>query len=101
LVRSINIRKIIVNPDGVLDTLEEISSILGEEDVRNYIEKSSEEDCGCEEDSSEFEWFFPVICTLIFPIWIVAFLLVLFFGYPFGEFMMTIGVSLNCFWAWA
>ena len=50
LVQSIDLWKIIVNPDALVDTLEEISSILGEEDVRNYIEKTSEDDCGCEDD---------------------------------------------------
>ncbi len=101
LVQSIDLWKIIVNPDAVVDTLEEVSSILEEEDVRNYIEKSSDEDCGCEDDSSAFEWMFPMICSLLFPIWSITFLLVIIFGYPFGEFMMGIGVSLNCFWAWA
>jgi len=42
LVQSIDLWKIIVNPDGALETLEEVSSILEEEDVRNYIEKTSD-----------------------------------------------------------
>jgi len=102
LVRSIDLRKIIVNPDAVLETLEEISSKLEEEDVRDYIEKSSEEACGCEEDSSEFEWFFPVICTLLFPIWFVVIFIFFsshrMFGALLAETMAQIGHDLNCFW---
>ena len=53
LVQSVDLRKIIVNTDGVIDTLEEISTIIGEnEDIRNYIEKSSDNDCGCDEDDN-------------------------------------------------
>ena len=102
LVRSINLRKIIVNPNALVDTLEEISTILEDEDVRNYIEKTSEEDCGCEKDSSEFKWFFPVICTLLLPFWYIAFFI---WGSSFFTFdlplliMAQIGSDLNCFWA--
>ena len=53
LVQSVDLRKIIVNTDGVIDTLEEISTIIEEnEDIRNYIEKSSDNDCGCDEDDN-------------------------------------------------
>ena len=102
LVQSIDLRKIIVKPDAVVDTLEEISTILEEKDVRNYIEKTSDEDCGCGDDNSEFEWFFPVICTLLFPIWFVAIFIFFsshrMFGAIFAETMAQIGHDLNCFW---
>jgi len=101
LVQSIDLRKIIVNPDDVVDTLEEVSTILEEEDVRNYIEKTSEEDCGCEEDVSDFEWFFPMICTLLLPAWTVAFYLLLMSDgmiWQPAEFMAQIGSNLNCYW---
>ncbi len=104
LVQSIGLREIIVNPDGALETLEEISSILEEEDVRNYIEETSEEDCGCEEDSSELEWFFPIICTLLLPAWTIA-LFIYFstqrmFGVILVDTMAQIGYNLNCLWGW-
>jgi len=100
LVQSIDLWKIIVNPDSVVDTLEEVSSILEAEDVRNYIEKSSEEDCGCEEDSSELEWMFPTICTFLYPLWILSVaLLMLFNTKQFVDIMDAIGLELNCFWA--
>ena len=99
LVQSIDLRKIIVNPDGVIDTLEEISSILEEEDVRNYIEKTSDEDCGCEADSSDLEWFFPTICTLLVPFVYISLILQMMFGVPIFGFIFDIGEELNCFWA--
>jgi len=101
LVQSIDLWKIIVNPDAVVDTLEEISTIIEEEDVRNYIEKSSEEDCGCEEDSSYLGWFFPAICTLLVPLWGIAALIVLVSNgviWQPVEIMAQIGLSLNCYW---
>jgi len=101
LVRSLNLRKVIVNPDAVVDTLEEISTILEEEDVRNYIEKSSEEDCGCDEEASEFEWFFPVICTLLVPFLFVAALIFFASNHMFrlfADIMFQIGEDLNCYW---
>lgn len=101
LVQTIDLRKIIVNPDAVVDTLEEISSILEEEDVRNYIEKSSDEDCGCEDDSSDFEWFFPVICTLLLPAWTIAGIILLLSNgmiWQPVEIMAQIGLPLNCYW---
>ena len=83
LVQSINLRKIIANPDAVLETLEEISSILEEEDVRNYIEKTSDEDFGCEEPN---EWGFPVICNTLMVIMnnmlIVVFIIGIFLMFP-------------------
>ncbi len=101
LVQSIDLRKIIVNPNALVDTFEETSSILEEEDVRNYIEKTSDNDCGCEDDSSDFEWFFPMICTLLVPAWGVAF--VIYFAsnrmiWQPAEIMAQIGQNLNCFW---
>ena len=96
LVQSINLQKIIVNPDGVLETIEEISTIIEEEDVRNYIEKTSEEDCGCEKPN---EWGFPIICTTLlimtgsmFILWML--LLILFMIPPNAvldllEFLLT------------
>jgi len=89
LVQSIDLREIIVNPDALVDTLEEVSTILEENG-----------DCGCEEDSSE--WFFPVICRLLIPIWSIAAAIYAVsyhrFGGVFLETMTQIAESLNCSW---
>ena len=101
LVKSIDLWKIIVNPDAVVETLEEISTILEEEDVRNYIEKSSEEDCGCEDESTT-ELEFPMICNLLFPFWVIAALIFSVSNQMFGTIlfvtMVQIGLDLNCYW---
>jgi len=70
LVQSIDLHKIFANPDAVVETFGEILSILEEEDVRNYIEKSSDEDCGCEDESTT-ELEFPMICGLLNYIYII------------------------------
>ena len=102
LTQSISLRDTIVNPDAGVETLEEISTILEVEDVRNYIEKSSEDDCGCEDDSSGLEWMFPMICTLLVPFWGIAFFIYFssrgMIGANLIETMAQIGLSLNCYW---
>ena len=88
LVQSIDLRKIIVNPDAVLVTLEEISTIIEEN-----------EDCGCEEDSSKLEGDFPIICILLFPLYIIS-----WYAFWFGVFVipiqmvMLLGYMLGCDW---
>ena len=87
LVQSIDLRKIIVNPDAVIDTLVEISTIIEEN-----------EDCGCE-DESTLEGNFPVICTILYPVFIFALYLYHTFGITFlGNNIGAIGLRLNCFW---
>jgi len=62
--------------------------------------KSSDEDCGCDEDSSEFEWRYPVLCTFLYPLWILSVaLLMLFHTKQFVDIMDAIGLALNCFWS--
>ena len=101
LVQSIDFRKIIVNPDAVVDTIEEISTITEEnEDVRDYIEKTSEEDCSCGDDSSDLEWKFPILCELLYPLAVLSIALYLLLDYElFHYFMVTLGTILNCYWA--
>jgi len=99
LVQSINLRKIIVNPDAVVDTLEEISTIIEEEDVRNYIEKTSDEDCGCEEDGLNLGGVFPILCILLFPLYIISWY-IFWFGVseiPI-QMVMPLGYRLGCDW---
>jgi len=101
LVQSIDLWKIIVNPDGALETLEEVSSILEEEDVRNYIEKTSDEGCGCEDDNPELLWWpFEYICYLLFPIVIVLYVIGLITFTPLSYLLQDFARSLGCVWAY-
>jgi hypothetical protein len=64
-----------------------------------YTQKSSDEDCGCEDGTTE--WFFPMICTLLLPAWTIAFYLLLMSDgmiWQPAEFMAQIGSNLNCYW---
>jgi len=80
-----NIEELSVN-----NTIMDISPILEED----------EEDCGCFDDSSELEWKYPVICTLLYPIWLISVaVLYLFHFKQFVDIMDSIGIELNCFWA--
>ena len=64
-------------------------------------EKSSEEDCGCEDDSSDLEWKFPTLCKLLYPLLVLSGALYLLFDYiQFYVFMETLGSKLNCYWAY-
>jgi len=98
LVQSIDLRKIIVNPDAVVVSLEEISTIIEEN-----------EDCGCDEDSSTTEWTSPVLCTLLYPllviVWGLVFIPWIVFDYhpdylhSLYNNLIDIGIELNCWWA--
>jgi len=57
--------------------------------------------CGCENENTT-EWRFPIICNILFPIFIFAALLWL--TYPWTNLMIyigEIGKTLNCWWAYA
>jgi hypothetical protein len=97
LVRSIELQNVIVNPDAVLETLEDISTIIEEEDVRSYIEKSSGADCGCE-DEPTLDGEYPIICDLLNYIYIIVLGLKLRFFDVFIGIIITFAlVMFNCY----
>ena len=85
-----------------VDTLEEISTIIEEnDDLRAYIEMQSDGDCGCFDDSSELEWNYQFICLLLYPLFYTVFLIWMATGWldTFFHYILEIGYELNCFWA--
>ena len=81
-----------------------IQNIDNESDIC-YIDtqikkKTSDEDCGCEDGSSEFEWKYPALCMFLFPWFMLTSIIARLFHYgqPWDN-IMTIGLELNCFWA--
>ena len=99
----------------VLLTLVSFSSVVGYnsvksdldipvEEIKEYIiyqEKPSEEDCGCEDDNSDLEWEFPIICKLLYPLAVLSIGLYLLLDFEqFYVFMETLGTILNCYWAY-
>lgn len=101
LINTIDLHKMIVETDVVIDALVEISTIIEEnQDVIDYIEKTSDEDCGCEDESTDLEWMFPVVCTLLYPLSVIAGVLFLLFHIRlFYDLIWPLGTELNCFWA--
>jgi hypothetical protein len=84
----------------------EISTVIERNTILNAeITQLKGSDCDCENEDTAV-WHFPVICTLLFPLWIVAAILVIIthygippdFVYYFAEGMAFIGRTLNCFW---
>ena len=95
-------------------TLVSFSSVVGYSSIKSDLdisveenkkiisqEKSSEEDCGCEDNSSDLEWKFPIICKLLYPLAVLSIGLYLLLDFEqFYVFMETLGSKLNCYWAY-
>ena len=92
-----NIRELSVDIPQENDTLQLESEF---QRVRAYIEMQFDEDCGCG-DANKTQWFFPMICTLLFPAWCVAGIIVLLSNgmiWQPVEVMAQIGLRFNCYW---
>ena len=78
--------------DDVLRIIEE------DEELNSIYEKLSGNDCGCEEETTE--WIFPVICILLAPFVVLSIFagLMLHIYFP-AEIMWYIGQIFNCPWA--
>ena len=96
-IKSINMQNILFDLDAVVDTIEEISITLEEnDDLRIYAQMQS--DCGC--SNGTFRWSFPAICYLLGMIVIYVVMMGFFTGYGqiVHAIMYNIGIVLNCFW---
>lgn len=70
-----------------------------DEELNAIVEKLKSYDCGCDEDSSSLEWRYPVLCTFLYPLSIIAVgILFAFHIWIFFEIMTDIGIKLDCFW---
>ncbi|MDH7507481.1 MAG: hypothetical protein QHH15_06850 [Candidatus Thermoplasmatota archaeon] len=78
----------------------EIINIIEKNDVFNKeIEQLSDLPCECEKDKTT-GWGFPIICTLLFPLFLFSFMLYFKFNIDYPLIIIgTIGWILNCFWA--
>jgi len=90
------------NYNGIenIESEDEILQIIEQDEELNSIyEQLSDEDCGCEDDTTPLEWGFPVICVLLVPWLAFALMLLLMGGYNLlGQIVGTIGLALNCWW---
>jgi hypothetical protein len=64
-----------------------------------FQERTSNEDCGCNDDNPTRFWTFPIICTLLFPLFFFGFGFLVRYGQE-GLFIiaMIIGAIFNCWW---
>ncbi|PNX53550.1 MAG: hypothetical protein BV458_04030 [Thermoplasmata archaeon M9B2D] len=80
---------------------QEISAIIEKDAVLNEeITQLSNYDCDCENKNVTRLWHFPVLCLLLFPIYVTFFGLYIRYGmfeYLFLS-IMFIGLLLDCFW---
>jgi len=90
------IEKYQLNNPGVQ---KEITIIIEKDTTLNgEISQLSNSKCDCEKDNST-DWSFPVICMLLFPIFVIAFALWLtHINTQFVVLIENIGTKLNCFW---
>jgi len=65
----------------------------------DYLDRIPKRNCDCEKDNPR-DWNFPGICTVLFPIFLIALILAINYPYPmyFIEIMMYIGSIFNCWW---
>jgi len=82
----------------------EISTVIERNTILNAeITQLKGSDCDCENEDTAV-WDFPVICTILFPIFFICIILSFVLhpiGYLFGLLCITIGNIgniLNCFW---
>ena len=62
------------------------------------MKSQSKDDCGCENDNTT-RWSFPVLCTLLAPLFILAvYLLIHHIGDFIVQIILAIGSMLNCPW---
>jgi hypothetical protein len=83
----------------------EISAVIEKDFTLNAeMRQISNSECDCENENKAV-WHFPIICTLLSPLWIIAVILAIIYpGVPsdfvfyFVEGMAYIGMKLSCFW---
>jgi len=96
LIDKLRNHKDIKNVESEDDVIRIIES---DEELNSIYEQLSGNDCGCEDDSSTLEWRFPVICMLLFPMFVLGLIV-----YMMGQndlilvIVLVIGMPLNCRW---
>jgi len=70
-----------------------------DESLRDEITQLQNSECDCENEKA-INWSFPVICTLLFPIFFICLIIAIVSQLPFYfiEVIGSIGTKLNCFW---
>jgi hypothetical protein len=82
----------------------EITAIIEKDATLNAeITQLSNLECDCENENTT-TWFFPVLCMLLLPLFIVLFFLMKFFpsdiAWTLIQIIVNIGHTLNCLWSY-
>jgi hypothetical protein len=82
----------------------EITAIIEKDATLNAeITQLSNLECDCENENTT-TWFFPVLCMLLLPLFIVFFFLMKFFpsdiAWTLIQIIVNIGHTLNCLWSY-
>jgi hypothetical protein len=83
------------------ETQKEINAVIEKNTILNAeITQLQTSDCDCENEKT-MNWSFPIICTLLFPLFVICFIIALFYDFIFWPAVIIdyIGLTLNCFWA--
>jgi len=78
----------------------EITNVIEKNDnLNSEITQLSNSNCDCQNNNITRLWNFPVLCTLLIPLFILSFgALIRYHNGYFFEIMLIIGSVLNCFW---
>jgi hypothetical protein len=77
-----------------------IITIEKNDEFNERLKQLSDLPCDCEKNNITRLWHFPVICILLFPLFILAFGYAIRFNHYYPLIIIgTIGWKLNCFWA--
>ncbi|VVB60065.1 Uncharacterised protein [uncultured archaeon] len=79
----------------------EIAAVIEQDRLlKEEITRLSSSECGCESENTT-QWTFPIICTLLFPIFMYALILwALDHTIPLVFIIGDIGKTLNCWWSY-
>ncbi|KYK22021.1 hypothetical protein AYK25_07605 [Thermoplasmatales archaeon SM1-50] len=84
-----------------LEMQKKITTIIKKDKTLNAeITQLQTSNCDCENEKA-INWTFPVLCTLLFPLFVICYIIALFYYFIFFIVVVVdyIGLALNCFWA--
>jgi len=83
-----------------VETEEDLLLIIdSDEELNSIYDQLSGDDCDCEDDTTPFEWPYPIICLVFgFPLILLALLAWAGGESWVGEMVGVFGYMFNCFW---
>ena len=86
-----------------VETEEEVLQIIeGDEELNSIVEQLSVEDCGCDDDSSDLGWNYPVTCIVLWYLlsfFAFIYLAGVLFAKDIADAIGQRAHEMNCWWA--